>query len=195
MMPRIPTALLFCIPVLLSGCYDREREERLNTRERNLLVKEKQFSLKEVEYQALLRMRDSLQTLRDTLVPISVWPDSLAGQWNGKIVCVDSNCPDYVVGDQRNDTWIFANDSTQLVTKVLNNNALVRVYTSTFNGNQVQLHFNTDSSAAKQVEMKVLLNELSGSKIKGTRTIVIDSRCTARFNVELIRATSKDLKR
>src|SRR5690606_24568182 len=113
--------------VTLASCYDREREERLTMRERNLLVKEKQFALKEAEYYALLKMRDSILAVKDTLAMISTWPEYIEGQWSARVVCTESNCPDYVVGDQRNDTWIFSSDSTQLVTKVVTNNKLVRV--------------------------------------------------------------------
>src|SRR5690606_39548382 len=73
-------AFLILLLVTLASCYDREREERLTMRERNLLVKEKQFALKEAEYYALLKMRDSILAVKDTLAMISTWPEYIEGQ-------------------------------------------------------------------------------------------------------------------
>ncbi len=191
-MKKSDFLLLISLLLLLTGCYDREREARLTQRERNLLVREKQFSMKESEYFSLLNMRDSLLAIKDTAGVIVAWPEEIAGYWNSKVVCTESNCADYVVGDQRNDTWLFTSDSTRMVTKVINNNTLVRVYNSSFSKNVISLTFSTDTSASKQVVMNVLLNELSQNKIKGTRTISIDNRCTARFSVELSRNPGKE---
>ncbi len=186
-------SLLLASPILmLAGCYDQERETRLTQRERNLLVKEKQFAMKESEYFSLLKMRDSLFALKDTMSIIVAWPEEIAGYWNSKVICTESNCPEYIVGDQRNDTWLFASDSTRMVAKVINNKTLIRVYNSSFNGKAISLTFNTDSSASKQVAMSVLLNDLSQNKIKGIRTISVDNRCTARFSVELSRNPGKE---
>lgn len=173
----------------LAGCYDGERETRLIQRERNLLVREKKFALKEAEYQALLKMRDSLMNLRDTTAYVSAWPDHIEGYWNSKVICTESTCPEYVIGDQRNDTWLFSSDSTQKVAKVINNNSLIRVYNGSFNEGHIDLRFNTDSTAARQVTMSVLLNEISLNKIRGTRTVSVGDRCRARFSVELSRTT------
>ncbi len=185
--------LLLATPsLMLTGCYDQERETRLTQRERNLLVKEKQFAMKESEYISLLKMRDSLLALKDTMSVIVAWPEEIAGNWNSKVICTESNCPEYIVGDQRNDTWLFSSDSTRMVTKVINNNRLIRVYNSSFNGKTIHLTFSTDSLASKQVIMNVLLNDLSPNKIRGIRTISVDNRCTARFNVELSRNPGKE---
>lgn len=176
--------------VVLSACYDREREERLTQRERKLLVKEKELALKETQFLALIRMRDSLLTLQDSTLLKTGWPAEIEGYWNSKIVCTESSCSDYVVGDLRSDTWLFNSDSTQIVTKVMNNNSLVRVYSATYTHDLINLKFRTDSSASRQVAMNVLLNEISPGKIRGIRTVTVDNKCTARFNVELNRVAS-----
>lgn len=191
-MIRIKILLLIGVFPGLSGCYDREREERLIRREQRLLVREKQFALKEAEYLSLVKMRDSLRTLPDTVIVSPVWPEQIAGYWNSKVTCSESNCPDYVVGDQRNDTWLFSSDSTQLTTKVISNNNLIRVYNASFNDDLITMRFRTDSSASRQVIMSVTLSEISPNRIRGLRTILIDNRCTARFNVELTRAAAKE---
>lgn len=182
--------LLGTFPLLIS-CYDREREERLTTRERNILVKEKEFAMKESEFLALQRMRDSLNSHVDSSLLFKSWPSEIEGYWNSKIVCTESSCSDYAVGDQRNDTWLFSSDSTQMVTKILNNNTLVRVYSASYANDLINLKFKTDSTASRQVAMNVLLNEISPTKLRGIRTVSVDNKCTARFNVELNRVAGQ----
>jgi hypothetical protein len=92
------------------------------------------------------------------------------------------------VGDQRIDNWEFGSDSIQPSVKIINNNNLVRLYTGKFENNEIQLNYKTDSTSRKNVEMSVLLNEISADKIKGTRTVTVDNKCTARFSVELVRS-------
>jgi hypothetical protein len=176
------------ILILLTSCDNRKKENDLTLREQQLLEKEKSFAQKESEYQSLLKMRDSIFAKKDS-VKIVVWPAEIAGPWTGKVICTESNCSDYVVGDQRTDTWEFDSDSIQLVTKIINNNNLVRLYSGKFENNEAKLTFKTDSTSKKQVEMNVLLNDFSANKIRGTRTIAVDNNCMAKFSVELIRST------
>lgn len=179
--------IIITISFLLVACNDKKKENDLMMREKQLLEKEKVFAQKESEYQSLLKMRDSIFSKKDS-VKITVWPKEVAGIWTGKVICTESNCTDYVVGDQRTDTWEFDSDSLQLSTKIINNNNLVRVYSGKFENNEIKLTYKTDSTSKKQVEMNVLLNEISPNTIKGTRTVAVDN-CMARFSVELIRST------
>jgi len=180
--------ILFIIPFFLISCNNKEKEGRLALREQQLLEKEKAFAQKESEYQALLRMRDSIFSKKDSLKAM-IWPAEIAGTWNGKVICTESNCSDYVVGDQRTDIWEFDSDSTQLVTKIINNNNLIRLYSGKFDNNEINLNFKTDSTAKKNVEMNVLLNDISANKIRGSRTITAGNGCIAKFSVELVRLT------
>ncbi|WP_294296882.1 hypothetical protein [uncultured Chryseobacterium sp.] len=173
----------------LISCDNRKKENDLTMREQQLLEKEKAFAQRETEYQLLLKMRDSIFATKKDSVKIAVWPSQIAGLWTGKVICTESNCSDYVVGDQRIDTWEFDSDSIQLLTKIINNNNLVRVYSGKFENNEVKLNFKTDSTSKKQVEMNVLLNDFSANKIRGTRTISADNNCMAKFSVELVRST------
>lgn len=179
--------LLGILCLFLAGCHDQEREQRLQQREKAVLEKEKQFALKEADYQALTNLRDSLIALRDTGTLIAAWPDSIIGQWGSRVVCTASNCPDYVIGDQRSDIWEFSSDSTQMLTKVISNKALVRVYTGKFANREISLSYKTDSSATKQVDMNVVLMDISPTKMKGMRTVSVDNKCNAQFTVELSR--------
>jgi hypothetical protein len=180
--------ILFICSFFFISCDNRKKEKDLALREQQLLEKEKSFAQKESEYQYLLKLKDSIFSKKDS-VKIATWPDEISGAWIGKVICTESNCSDYVVGDQRTDTWEFDNDSTQLMAKIINNNNLVRSYSGKFDNNEIKLNFKTDSTAKKQVEMNVLLNEISASKIRGTRTIAVENNCMAKFSVELVRST------
>jgi len=191
-MTRCLAILLMCLGLLLVSCHNKEREQQLAQREEVLLEKEKQFALKETDYKALIKLRDSLIASRDTMVMIASWPATIAGQWNGKLVCTESTCTDYVVGDQRANIWEFSSDSTHMVAKIINDNQLIRVYTATYANNQIELNFKTDSATSKPVEMKVILNDITPTKMTGTRTLTVDNACTAKFSVELSRILTKE---
>ncbi|ASK32716.1 hypothetical protein CEY12_08295 [Chryseobacterium sp. T16E-39] len=180
--------ILFISPFLLLSCDNRQKEKKLLEREQQLLEKEKLFAHKESEYQALIKMRDSIFSKKDS-IQIMKWPTEISGSWNGKVICIESNCSDYVVGDQRNDTWEFDSDSIQLVTKIISNSNLIRLYSGRFENNEIKLNFKTDSTAKKKVDMNILLNDISDTKIRGTRTVMTDNNCTAKFSVELTRSS------
>lgn len=180
--------LVFTVSVFLISCNDKKKENDLEIREKQLLEKEKLFAQKESEYQVLLKMRDSIFTKKDSVTAVN-WPAAVAGLWTGKVICTESSCSDYVVGDQRTDTWEFDSDSTQLMTKIINNNNLVRIYSGKFENNEAKLNFKTDSTFKKQVEMNILLNDITPDKIRGTRTIAVNNSCMAKFSVELVRTT------
>lgn len=181
--------IVFIIPLFLVSCTDNQKEKNLVEREKQLLEKEKLFAQKESEYQALLKLRDSIFVKKDSAIINKMWPEEIAGSWNSKVICTESNCTDYVVGDQRTDTWEFDSDSTQMVAKIVNNNNLVRLYSGKFENNEIKLNFQTDPSADKKVEMNVILNDISDTKIRGTRTVTIDNNCMAKFSVELTRSS------
>lgn len=181
--------LLIFLSLLFVSCDYKDRENALILREKQLLDKEKSFAQKEADYQSLLKMRDSIVSKKGLdSIKIVRWPQEIAGSWIGKVICTESNCSDYVVGDQRTDTWEFASDSLQLFSKIINNNNLVRLYSGKFENNEIKLNFKTDSTAKKKVDMNVLLNDISDTKIKGIRTIAVDN-CMAKFSVELVRST------
>lgn len=183
---------LLVILIFFSACQNNRQEVALQQRENALLEKEKQFALRENEYKALVRFRDSVLQVsgHDTAIS-NIWPAAIAGQWSSKVICVESGCQDYVVGDQRTDTWEFSTDSTELLTKVISNNRLVRVYTATYDGSQIRMQFQTDSSAGRMVKMEVVLADIGEKKIRGSRLISIDDKCSARFTVELDRVVKK----
>ncbi len=185
------TFLLVLILIITISCDNTQKNDKLAEREAELQKKEKLFAEKESEYQALLKMRDSIFMKKDS-VKIVLWPNEVSGAWSGKVICTESNCSDYAVGDQRVDKWEFDSDSLQLSTKIINNNNLVRTYLGKVENSEVKLSYKSDSTAKKNVEMNILLNEISPEVIKGSRTINVDN-CTAKFSVELTRIKLKTL--
>jgi len=173
------------------GCRDRQRERNLELREQKILERENEFAMKEADYQSLLRMRDSLLTKRDTSVLIRQWPDDIAGVWSARSVCRESSCSEYVVGDQRSNTWEFISDSTGLYTRVINNNQVVRVFTATLDSTRIQLRYRSDTSATRNLDLIVELNRDNPNLIKGMQTAGIDKSCTAKFSIELTRLTNR----
>ncbi|WP_426295060.1 hypothetical protein ACN9ML_10035 [Dyadobacter endophyticus] len=176
---------------LFWGCRDKEKERELDLREQQILAREKEFAIKEADYQSLLHMRDSLLTRRDTAIIIQRWPEDIAGLWNSKSVCRESNCSDYVIGDQRSNTWEFISDSTGLYTRVINNNKVVRVFSAKFDSTSIRLHYASDTSASKNLELTVELTRDNKNLIKGMQTAGIDKSCTAKFSIELNRLTNR----
>lgn len=190
-MTKYLSCLIIAGSFLMISCDDTKREEELIQREKNLSLKESQFAEKEADYLSLLQMRDSLNSVQDSTAYLS-WPDSISGIWSSKVVCTESNCNDYVIGDQRVDNWEFAQDSTGLITRVLNNkNEIVRTYTAQFSPAGIQLQFKTDSLADKQVVMNINLDNIKSDKLTGKRNISVDNNCSAVFNVELTRPNPK----
>lgn len=177
--------------VFLTACNDSQREEKLIEREKAVAQKELQFAEKETEYLVLIKMRDSLNSIIDSTA-YKTWPEEIAGFWSSKVICTESNCNDYVIGDQRVDTWEFIQDSTGMITRVLNNkNEIVRTYTAEYSPSGILLQFKTDSLADKQVVMNINLDNIKSDKLSGRRNISIDNNCSAVFNVELTRPNQK----
>jgi len=183
------TFLLSCI--LLTSCQDDQREQNLAQREQAITQRESDFALKEADYKSLLKMRDSLRVKKDTII-IQSWPETIAGVWNSKSVCRESNCSEYVIGDQRANFWEFISDSTGLFTRVMDaNNKLVRVYTAQLDSSGIKLHYLSDSSAAKTLDINFDLSLAGEALIKGTQTVAINQACNAKFTVELTRTTTR----
>jgi len=187
-MQRIVKFLLLSgLSIFVFSCKENEREKQLDARERSLSEKENIFAQKEAQFEALLKMRDSLYTKKSDSVIVPTWPTEILGKWNGKVICTESTCSDYVIGDQRTDVWEFVNDSLQTSVNVYSNNNLVRTYAGKLENNEIKLNFKTDSTATKLVDMNILLNEISPEKIRGKRRITVNNNCSAVFSVELVR--------
>lgn len=179
--------LLYFLPLFTLSCNDN-RQQRLDAREKELMLREEQFYQKEADYEALLKMRDSLlrtKSAEDSLIGVKTWPRNLEITWNSKMICTESDCGNYVIGDQRNEVWQFTSDSTGMYANVINNKKLVRVFSAKYAGDKIAMEIVPDSTSANKSKTSVLLNEISPSVIKGTETVTGQKSCTAKFSVEL----------
>lgn len=179
--------------ILFLTCFfiscENKKETELQKREEALTLREEKIAEMESEYQSLLSLRDSINTLKDTIKDssslIKEWPKNLQGIWNSKMLCRESNCNQYVIGDQRNETWQFLSDSTGIYTNVLNNKKLIRVFKAKYMDDKITLEFKSDSISKNNVKINVVLDDIKENVIKGTQTIMGQDNCTARFSVEL----------
>jgi hypothetical protein len=174
---------------ILFACGNK-REEELNLREQVLAEKEAALLARESECDALQRLRDSLYAAKaqviDSVEVIRSWPDSLKVQWNARIICRESACSRYVIGDQRNETWKFVSDSTGIYTDVSSNNKLLRRFRARFVEDRIVLFYVGDSTASGRTRINVILDEVKPNVIKGTQTIIGQDNCPAKFSVELV---------
>lgn len=185
--------LILILALLIVSC-DNKKEAQLNTREHELNLREQQLKAIEEEYEALRKMRDSLILAKglaaDTLQVVK-WPDSLQQVWNSKMICRESNCNNYVIGDQRNEVWKFLSDSSGLYMNVVNNDKLVRVFRASYSENKIVLDYTADSTSTTKQKISVLLDDIQKKVIKGTQTITGFNDCTAKFSVELTPSTKQ----
>jgi hypothetical protein len=187
--------LLFILLLLLISC-DNKKEQGLAERERLLKAREQEFETKVADYNQLAKMRDSLFAERDKKVKndslvVKTWPDSLGAQWSSKMVCRESNCSNYVIGDQRSEVWQFSSDSLGIFANVLNNDKLVRVYRANYIDNKIVMNFATDSTAKSKVKIDVMLDDVDTKVMKGMQTITGRDNCIAKFSVELTPSAKK----
>lgn len=195
-MPKFPFIYLFFIALTLIGCKDKEFEQRLVEKEKDLNLREAAVLQNENELASLRQFKDSLEQLNqptDSIIAFTEWPDSLQGNWSSKVICTKSDCADYVVGDQRIDQWKFTQDSTRISVEVFNQkNDVVRTYQAEFDEKEIKLSFKTDASSTKNVEMEILLNSFKKDRMSGTRTVKINQNCEAKFSVELTKIIPKN---
>lgn len=184
------------LPIIILSFYScsNKKEQELILRENALLEREKQFQDKEAEYDYLLKMKDSLQSVskvKDTVSKVQEWPDSIKIKWNSKMVCRESNCSNYVIGDQRNEIWEFLSDSTGMYTNVLSNNEIKRVFTGQYLENKIVLDSAKETSVKNKIKVSVVLDDIKKNIIKGTQTVTGQDNCTAKFSVELTPSNKK----
>lgn len=175
--------LLFYILLfgLILGCNDNQKEQNLLQREQNLSEKETEFKAKEAEYKSLLALRDSLENIGPATPVAQELPVEILGKWNGKMICIESNCADHVVGDQRTDIWEF--NSTGL--KMTNKTGGERSFTANIVGDELKLISDENSNITNRSEIILSLTDLQNGRIKGTRNFIGKDECAAKFSVEL----------
>jgi hypothetical protein len=181
--PKISLPLLGFL--VLISCNPKDKEKELEKREKELANKEKIFAEKEADYQALLKMKDSIFSKNDTTHTKS-WPESIKGNWTAKSVCAESSCGEYTLGDNRIENWDFRSDSLQLYTLNTHNKS-TKLFNAKWVNKEIVLDYHSDSAAKRNMKINVVLNDISSAKMKGWATVTLDNQCNAKFNVELNR--------
>jgi hypothetical protein len=187
--------IILVVPLLLGACSNKDnKEEHLQTRERELEHREQRVMAIEADYKELVNLRDSLRTAErlasDSISINKTWPDYLQRVWSSKMVCEASDCSNYVIGDQRNEVWKFLSDSTGLYMNVFNKEKLVRVFKGNVSANKLILDYTTDRTSSNQ-HIQIVLEDSQKAVIRGTQTITDQKNCTAKFSVELTLSTNK----
>lgn len=172
---------------ILASCNQDEKLEQLKKREQELLQKEELFSKKEADYQALLKMRDSIFAKKDS-VEISHWPQEIEGLWTGKSVCSESNCNEYIIGDNRIENWELGSDSLKLYA-VATHNKSIKLFNAQYKNNEILLDYHSDSTAKRKMKINIVLNDINKSKMKGNAIVTLDESCQAKFNIEFNRSS------
>ncbi len=169
---------------LFQSCDDKEKIAALQLREQTLIEKEREFALKEAEYQNLLKMRDSLKTDKDSVNRTTI-PEHILGKWTGKMICTESNCPEYMIGDQRSDIWEFSENEQSVSAKITSKSGGTRIYSGIYTGSELKLKFKSDSSAVRRIEINMVLKEIQKNRMKGTREIIGENNCISRFVIDM----------
>ena len=185
-MKFVRCILPFLVLFLMVSCNGNEKHQELEKRETELAAKEKSFADKEAEYQSLIKMRDSIFSKNDS-VKINPLPVSITGKWNGKMVCTESNCPEYVVGDTRVDEWEITEENGGITATNLNKTGVVRVYKGKYDGSALRLSFASDPDAEKQLDFKIDFTTLENNKLFGSREVQVNKSCLSKFSIELTR--------
>ncbi len=180
-------AVVTCI-LLLSSCNEnlKRKELEIQKREQAVLEKEKSIALIESEYLKLQKMRDSIVSIQDSIT-VHTLPVDIQGKWNGKLVCIESNCTDYVVGDVRMDEWEITEDRGQIIAKNSNKVGVIRVYRGKYEGNSIQLFSESEPTAPKSRSFKIEFTTIAEKKLSGSREIRVDNACLSKFTIELSR--------
>ncbi|WP_300602172.1 hypothetical protein [Niabella sp.] len=160
-----------------------EREQALNQREQAVMIKEKEIKLKEDSLKKYAAKVDSASHV--PVIPGIPLPDSLSGNWNVTMVCTQTNCSGFAVGDIRKETWLIAGNGTAVTVRAMQGDKLIRVYTGIFTGSDLKLATPESESAQPSATMKVELKTDQKNKLSGQRLITQADGCETTFKVDL----------
>jgi hypothetical protein len=182
--------ILIFIGLHLSSCnYEQQRKELeqreadLFEREQKLLIRENLLTQVEDSLKLILSKSDSLASrLASASLPV---PDSLQGMWNVAMMCTQTSCSGFAVGDTRKENWSFENnDSTGVLVRALQGEKLIRVYTGIYDGSGFILSTPYNSEASTTVMNVYLTLDINSNKLTGSRTINQADGCTTTFKLD-----------
>lgn len=179
---------LSALPIFQISCSEeiKNKQEELSEKEQSLLEKEKELALKEAEIQTMVGLQDSLESANDSLTVHPIL-SQITGKWKGKIVCTESNCQEYVIGDTRMDDWEISEKDGTVIVKNLNKSGTVRVYTGKFDGSTLVVNYTNDPASEKRLDLKISFTTVEPHKLSGTREARVNQSCISKFSIELLR--------
>ncbi|HLU18141.1 MAG TPA: hypothetical protein VKZ76_08840 [Edaphocola sp.] len=190
MRRTLQLALVCCLAILISACGFEERKQALDARESALVQREQELLLRE---KMLIQLEDSVRqsiARKDStefmLQQLGIaLPDSLAGVWTVNMMCTQTNCTGFAVGDIRKETWVFEQEdsASTVYVKAMQGETLIRIYSGIFDGADFVLS-TPIGNEAQSGKMNVKLNLNTASKLTGQRVIYQPDGCTTTFKVD-----------
>ncbi len=186
------TVLLPLLLLLLAGCQNQEREQRLQKkeaelahREQELLLREKALTLRE---QADQKAQQAVDSVRGLPLADSALVRNLAGTWATRMNCIETDCPGSAIGDSKNEQWEFSYDQGNVLVKASANNKVVRVYTGQLQGSELQLTAqHQEGETLPDATITAQLQLTADKRLEGRREINRPDNCRIVYALTLTR--------
>ena len=194
------TALLPLLLLLLAGCQNQEREQRLQKkeaelahREQELLLREKALTLRE---QADQKARQAVDSVRGLPQPDSALVRNLAGTWVTRMNCIETDCPGSAIGDSKNEQWTFSTEQGNVLVQASVGNKVVRVYTGQLQGSELQLTAqHQEGETLPDATITAQLQLAADQRLEGRREINRPDNCRIVYALTLTREPKPLLSR
>jgi hypothetical protein len=194
------TALLPLGLLLLAGCQNQEREQRLQKkeaelahREQELLLREKALALRE---QADQKAQQAVDSVRGLPLADTALVRNLAGTWATRMNCIETDCAGSAIGDSKNEQWEFSNEQGQVLVRASVNNKVVRVYTGQLQGSELQLTAqHQEGETLPDAIITAQLQLSADQRLEGRREINRPDNCRIVYALTLTRAPQPLLSR
>ncbi|MFD1873198.1 hypothetical protein [Hymenobacter bucti] len=193
------TALLPLGILLLAGCQNQEREQRLQKkeaelahREQELLLREKALTLREQADQKAQQAVDSVRGL--PLVDTALV--RLAGTWATRMNCIETDCAGSAIGDSKNEQWEFSTEQGQVLVRASVGSKVVRVYSGRLQGSELLL--TAQHQAGETLPDAIITAQLqltADQRLEGRREINRPDNCRIVYALTLTRAPQPLLSR
>ncbi|TDH28781.1 hypothetical protein EXU57_01545 [Segetibacter sp. 3557_3] len=179
---------LVAIATFCNGCDIRQREDQLrqreaalNQKEQDLVFREQAVNLKEQELNSMQQKIDS--ALVDTSAIIN---PALAGRWSVQMTCTETTCAGSAVGDKKSEQWDISYQGPNILAKAMVGNDVVRVYTGTSTGNNIELSETSETTVPQAAtRMFVRLRMVNEKNVSGQREIVRVNDCKVIYALEM----------
>lgn len=184
--------------LLLLGCQNQAREQQLRQREAALAQREQQLVLRE----QALALREQQPAPPPAPVPDSAQTASLAdstrarrlaGTWDTRMSCIETDCPGSAIGDSKSEQWQISYAAGTVLVRATVKNQLVRVYAGTLTGNVLELtaqHQPNEQLPDARITAQLELAD-DDRHLEGRREIERPTNCRIVYALDLTRpATS-----